>query len=93
MNDILLTDNNDIKITNGDFDIGDSEIQEVALILQSIQGDWKTTPVLGPNLYRFINGKVTKTEIERETAIHLAIDNKDYKSLKTKIETFLNRGQ
>lgn len=92
MNDILLDDNNDIKILNGDFDIGESEMQEVALILQSAQGEWKESPLLGPNLYKFINSKVTKTEFEREIALHLAIDNKDYKSLKTKIETFINRG-
>lgn len=91
MKDILLDDNNDLKILNGDFDIGESEMQEVALILQSTQGEWKQTPLLGPNLYRFVNGKVSKTEFEREIALHLAIDNKNYKELKTKIETFINR--
>lgn len=93
MKDILLDNENNIKILNGDFDVGESEMQEVALILQSTQGDWKMNPILGPNLYRFINGRVTKTEIESEVAIHLAIDNKDFKRLKTKIETYINRGQ
>ena len=93
MNDILLNDDNSLKITNGDFETGESELQEVALILQSVQGEWKSTPILGPNLYRFINGKTNKAEIEREVAIHLAIDNKDFKALKTKIETIVNRGQ
>lgn len=93
MEDITLNDNNDINIINGDFDIGQSEMQEVSLILQSTQGEWKADPILGPNLYRFINGKTNKAEIEREVAIHLAIDNKDFKTLKTKIETIVNRGQ
>ena len=48
--DILLDDNNDLKILNGDFDFGDSEMQEVGLILQSTQGEWKMTPTLGPNI-------------------------------------------
>ena len=41
--DILLDDNNDLKILNGDFDFGDSEMQEVGQILQSTQGEWKMT--------------------------------------------------
>ena len=91
--DILLDDNNDIKIINGDFDYGDSEIHEVGQILQSTQGEWKMTPILGPNLYRFIKSKASKSEIEATVAIHLAIDNKDFKLLKNKINTVLNRGK
>ena len=91
--DILLDDNNDLKILNGDFDFGDSEMQEVGQILQSTQGEWKMTPILGPNLYRFIKSKTSKSEIEATVAIHLAIDNKDFKTLRTKINTVINRGQ
>lgn len=91
--DILLDDNNDIKIVNGDFDIGDSEMQEVGSILQSTQGEWKMTPTLGPNLYRFIKSKSSKSEIEATVSIHLAIDNKDFKLLKNKIKTIINNGQ
>ncbi len=90
--DILLDDNNDLKILNGDFDFGDSEIQEVGLILQSTQGEWKMTPTLGPNMYIFIKSKASKSEIEATVAIHLAIDNKDFKLLKNKINTVINRG-
>jgi len=93
MKDILLTDSNDIKILNGDFDIGESEMQEVGLILQSTQGEWKEFPLLGPNLFRFIKAKTNKAEIEREVSLHLGMDNKDFKTLKTKIETIVNRGQ
>ncbi len=93
MKDILLTDDNDIKILNGDFDIGESEMQEVGLILQSTQGEWKEFPLLGPNLFRFIKAKTNKAEIEREVSLHLGMDNKDFKTLKTKIETIVNRGQ
>ena len=91
--DILLDDNNDLKILNGDFDFGDSEMQEVGQILQSTQCEWKMTPTLGPNMYRFIKSKASKSEIESTVAIHLAIDNKDFKTLRTKINTVINRGQ
>lgn len=89
MKDIELDHNNDLVITNGDFSIAESEMQEVGNILQSTQGEWKHSPMLGPNLYRFIKGKTDKVAIEREVQIHLALDNKDFKTLKTKIETQL----
>ena len=85
--DILLNDQNDIQILNGDFDIGESEMQEVALILQSTQGEWKNAPILGPNLFKYLKGKTNKVAIDKQVAIHLAIDNKDFRSLKTKIES------
>ena len=50
------------------------------------------TPTLGPNLYRFIKSKASKSEIEATVAIHLAIDNKDFKLLKNKLNTVINRG-
>ena len=87
MKDILLDENNDIKTLNGDFDTHESEMQEVALILQSVQGEWKQSPLLGPNLYQFIKGKTDKVAVEREMRRHLALDEKDFENLKTKIET------
>lgn len=93
MKDILLDENNDIKLSNGDFDTGESEMQEVALILQSVQGEWKEPPVLGPNLYRYIKTKTDKIAIERQIRIHLSLDNKDYERLKTQMETKINYGK
>lgn len=92
MKDILL-DDNDLKLLNGDFDSGESEMQEVALILQSVQGEWKEHPIMGPNLYQYIKAKTDKIAIERQMRIHLALDNKDYDGLKTKIDTQINNGK
>ena len=93
MKDILLDKDNNIKILNGDFDVGESEMQEVGLILQSTQGEWKANPILGPNLYQYIKTKASKTEIDAQVRIHLASDNKDFKSLKNKIQTEINHGR
>lgn len=92
MKDLVLDKDNDIKILNGDFDTSESEMQEVSLILQSTQGEWKESPVLGPNLYQYLHAKTDKIAIERQMRIHLALDNKDYDELKTKIETQINNG-
>lgn len=72
---------------------GESEMQEVALILQSVQGEWKEHPIMGPNLYQYIKAKTDKIAIERQMRIHLALDNKDYDELKTKIDTQINNGK
>lgn len=93
MKDILLDEYNDLKLLNGDFDSGESEMQEVALILQSVQGEWKEHPIMGPNLYQYIKAKTDKIAIERQMRIHLALDNKDYDELKTKIDTQINNGK
>ncbi len=47
MKDLLLTDDNDIAIVNGDFVVGDSDNQHQKLILSTNKGDWKEFPVLG----------------------------------------------
>lgn len=93
MKDFVIDKENDVKFLNGDFDIAKSEMQEVALILQSVQGEWKESPVLGPNLYQYIKAKTDKIAIERQMRIHLALDNKDYDELKTKIDTQINNGK
>lgn len=93
MKDILLDEHNDLKLLNGDFDSGESEMQEVTLILQSVQGEWKEHPIMGPNLYQYIKAKTDKIAIERQMRIHLALDNKDYDELKTKIDTQINNGK
>lgn len=47
MIDILLTDDNDIDIVNGDFNLGYSDNQQQKLILSTNKGDWKEYPILG----------------------------------------------
>ena len=60
MKDLLLEDDYDLAIANGDFRIGESETQEVALILQSSKGDWKQDPLCGANLIELMNGNYNK---------------------------------
>jgi len=87
MKDILLDKYYDLKIMNGDFAIGESEMQEVGLILQSVQGEWKESPVIGPNLFQLINSKNAQDEFIARVKLHLSLDNKDYNDIKNKIQT------
>ncbi len=45
--DLLLDENGDLLIQNGDFVIGDSSYQDVKMIIQSAPGEWKQYPTVG----------------------------------------------
>lgn len=89
MKDILLDEIGDLRFENGDLVIGESEMQEVGLILQSNQGEWKNDPVLGPNLVQMNKKNESKFDIEQRTKIHLTRDGKDYNRIRRKIKTIL----
>lgn len=80
--DLLLNDDNDIVIENGDFLIGESLTQEVALILKSSQGEWKNDPLTGANLIQLINSNVGEISLRKRVKLHLQRDNKDYNEIK-----------
>lgn len=84
---ILLGNDGDIVIINGKMVIGDSEIQETAIIVDMNQGEHKFVPVLGPNLMQLIKSKASKFDIDQRLRVHLAKDGKDYSALKEKIKT------
>jgi hypothetical protein len=83
--DILLTADNDLMIANGDFVIGECEMQEVAIIVELDQGNLKRDPVLGPNLVTNIRGTQREERIKRALKTNLAMDNKDFESIKNKL--------
>lgn len=85
MKDILLNENNELEIINGDFAVGESELQEVAIILQLRQGELKSDPALGVNLQHYANSKENRTAVERVIKIHLQRDGKRYDDVVEKI--------
>ncbi len=86
MNDILLhNETDDIRIENGDFVTGESEMQEVSHILRSEQGMWKQDPIIGVGLRRFLKQKPRKEEIIKRIKVHLKRDEKDYDEITKKI--------
>lgn len=73
--DIALDENNDLIIRNGDLVVADSLDQEVGLILQSNQGQWRQHPLLGPSLTSLIKSNDI-SKLKRRIKIHLGHDNK-----------------
>ena len=80
MADILLNTDKDIQIENGDLVIGDSFQQEVGLIVQSNQGEWKNEPLVGSNLIELINSEASESEYKSKIKQALKLDNKELKS-------------
>lgn len=83
---IKLDSGGDLLITNGRMALGDTMMQEVAIILQMNQGEQKLEPLLGANLTQFIKGKAKSFEIEKRVKMHLAMDRKDYNQVKKNIK-------
>lgn len=84
---ILLGADGDIEVSNGQMIVGDSEMQETAIILGLNQGEQKLVPVLGPNLVQLVKTNASRFEIEQRVRVHLAKDGKDYAAIKHKIQT------
>ncbi|WP_435135705.1 hypothetical protein [Formosa sp. A9] len=83
--DILLDENDDLLIENGDFKIGESLTQEVGIILRMNQGELKEDPLLGANLIKFINSNVNDNELRTKVKLHLQRDGKNYDDIKNYI--------
>lgn len=88
--DILLDENDDLIIANGDFLLGDSLTQEVGIILRLNQGDLKSDPLLGPNLIR-LEKSTEINEFQERVKVHLERDGKDFNELKQRLTLNSNK--
>lgn len=73
MKDLLLTEDYDLQIKNGDFLIGDSQEQSVELILISKQGEWKMNPATGCDIHSAKNGTIGRF-LDRKIRVQLDAD-------------------
>ncbi|GEN71574.1 hypothetical protein [Chryseobacterium lathyri] len=84
MTDILLNNDNDLSIVNGDFQIGESERQEIESILISFKGEFKNSPLLGAEIPRMLKARNTRQGITREINEQLKYDG--FHNINFKIE-------
>lgn len=80
--DILLDENDDLIIENGDFNLGDSLTQDVGIILRLNQGELKSDPLLGASIIRLVNSSIDDDELQTKIKLHLQRDGKDYEAIK-----------
>lgn len=86
--DILLSSDIDIMLSNGDFVIGDSTMQNQYLILSSQKGEWKENPFIGAGIEDMLNDEGSEAYWKRRIAEELKRDGMDVKEVK-----IINNGQ
>ena len=88
--DIMLGEDGDLLIRNGDFVIGDSLTQEVSRILKMNKGELKSDPLLGCNMIELINSEASQTSIETVVKLNLKRDRKNYNDVKKVLKLNVN---
>lgn len=68
--DILLDDNNDLQIQNGDFVIGDNDLQLAKHVLTAFKGEYKNAPTVGVGIALLKGGQLTQ-RFKREVQLQL----------------------
>lgn len=86
--DILLSSDIDIMLSNGDFVIGDSTMQNQYLILSSQKGEWKENPFIGAGIEDMLNDEGSEAYWKRRIVEELKRDGMDVKEVK-----IINNGQ
>lgn len=59
--DIILDNNNELLISNGDIVVDDGTQQHIALLLLSNQGDFKQHPLTGIGIMKYLNSPLNAT--------------------------------
>lgn len=72
--DILLDDDFDLQITNGDFDTGKSDQQHVQLLSFFNKGELRQFPIVGFGVERYLKTVSDKKKFTREMKIELEND-------------------
>ncbi len=72
--DILLDDNNELIIKNGDFVVGKSDKQSIRSILNAFPGWWKQYPTVGVGMMQYLNSTGKEQEIMRNIRLQLEAD-------------------
>lgn len=80
-NDILLDDDGEDKVKDGDFAVGDGTIDDCFIIFRLNKGMLKGNVMMGPNLQLMINDNKPPTKIKQEMSLSLEMDGKTAKKL------------
>lgn len=67
----------DLQIKWGTFVHGDTQSQEIGIILTSAKGQWKQSPLVGVDLIKWLNAPFSRKQanaLEREIEIQLQYD-------------------
>lgn len=72
--DILIDDDADLRIENGDFVVGDSDQQHVLLIINTFPGHWKQYPTCGVGIMQYFVSSGQGAVLRRSINVQLTAD-------------------
>lgn len=72
-NDVLISD--ELQIKNGDFLVGDSDQQNVEIIMNSNKGQFYQYPTLGVGIINQLSGPINRISLQKNIRIELESDN------------------
>lgn len=79
--DILLDEEGNFAVANGDLVVGNSDEQHIHLILASNKGEWLESPTMGAGLSKHLNGMISQSELIRDIKLDLQRDGYNVKSV------------
>ncbi|MBB6131321.1 hypothetical protein [Mucilaginibacter lappiensis] len=89
MNDLILDNNLDLAIQNGDFLIDDCEQQNQELILIATQGSFRESPLTGVGIAKYIKSSFSVSKIDQlRQKIRLQLQYDGYQTVNTQINSF-----
>jgi hypothetical protein len=74
VNDIIIYDDLDLEIENGDFVIDKSTAQHINHILIANKGDYRQTPLLGADIQRLLSDEANPNEVKADIQAELEKD-------------------
>ena len=74
VSDIILDDNYDLVIENGDFKVSDSDNQHIELLCITALGHWKQHPLIGVGITQYIASSGQSDALKRIINIQLSAD-------------------
>lgn len=72
--DILLDDDGDLLVVNGDFSFGPSDQQHCAIIFEAHKGEIRENPLLGFGANAYLKTNRTNPKIKRDLRVELNRD-------------------
>lgn len=85
--DYILDDDGDLEVVNGDFVFGDSQTDDVDILLRLNQGELKYDALCGTNMARRIRGNESPDAIIRALRLQLERDGKNFQDIKDYLKT------
>ena len=72
VNDVILDEQYELQMVNGDFAVGESTAQHEKLLIVSNKGEWRQYPISGVGIGRYVNDEAPGSLI---TAINTELKN------------------